>query len=362
MIAPPRKNVASADDWKAVCSDLGWTSGRALLVVHTPSATEYVHRNFGWAGVRAHLVIREEPQPQHLELLEKHAFDEAPFVVGIGGGKALDAAKGAAMWGADFRSVEEMTRLLESGGRVQHSRPSTLVLAPSIASSGSEASRGAIFTVGTKKMGLRGDSLLPDLVVHDAGLWSSLSREGTLHHAFDIFAHLIETTISLRRTPQALEHAGLGLDVLGEWIVRRDAAIADYQFAMDASYHAGVCLGSSSTCLPHRMQYVLGPATHTTHVEGIWFLARSWHALTRERSETRLKEFEGMLRPEVWGGADSGKILARLHEMAAAKVRLERFAILKGREAELAKMVDGDLSADPSYRDVSDIQALMTHD
>lgn len=362
MIAPPRKRVASNGDWKAICSKLNESEEAPLLIVHTPSATAYVHENFAWSRSCKRLIIRHEPEPGDLRSLEAWEFSRSAIVVGIGGGKALDAAKGVAMWGRDFGSVEEMQRLLEAGGRVQFPREKKLLLAPSIASSGSEASRGAIFTVGPKKTGLRGDSLLPDAVIHDSRLWGSLNVGTMVHHAFDIFAHLIETTISLRRTPQTMEHAEAGLAELGNWLIREGAALKSYQLAMDASYHAGVCLGSSSTCMPHRTQYVIGPATDTTHVEGIWFLAKAWHSLTRERSEERLREFEALLHASQWGNTDSGKILAKLHEMAETHVNREKFSLLRGREAEFAAQVDGNLSADPSYRDVSDIQALMTHD
>ena len=38
----------------------------------------------------------------------------------------------------------------------------------------------------------------------------------------------------------------------------------------------GVNLAYSTTCLPHRMQYILGPYTNSRHAEGIISLYKGW--------------------------------------------------------------------------------------
>lgn len=359
-MTPPRKtDVASIRDWQAVCSAAVPALDPArLLVVHTPSASAYVEENFRWAGGSGRLVIASEPAAADFARLETLAAAPS-LVIGIGGGKALDAAKAAAYWGTAFASSRELGQLLAADGKIDVTRGAGLVLAPSIASSGSESSRAAIVSVDGRKTGLRGAGLTADTVVHDSRLWTSLTEPVAWHYAFDILAHLLETTVSLRRSAVSIDYAREGFARLGHWLFRQDGSLAEYQEAMDAAYFAGACLATSSTCLPHRIQYVIGPATDTSHVEGIWYLSPGWLEAAARKCPDRLADAAAMLRPTSFGLAGLREAFSSIHERARSLVRQERFKDLPGAANRLARDVNGDVSADPIYDGAPTIEALI---
>lgn len=354
MRIPGCVDAASAADWRRIVEDVA--GAHELVVVHTPSAAKFVEANFSWHDRMRRFEVLTEPAAETFAELERNPVSSDSIVVGIGGGKALDAAKVVAQW-KEGESVNDLKRCLVSGGVVDH-RPRPLILAPSIASSGSEASKAAILSMGDIKTGLRGECLIADQVILDGRLWQNLDLSTARHFAFDVFAHLVETTVSMRRSSVSMDHARQGMDRLQAWLFRGDSDLRNYREAMVASFDAGVCLATSSTCLPHRVQYVVGPATGTTHVEGIWYLSRPWIRGLQSTARERYKEVEEILG---FGSSDGGLMAAfdRAHTWAAALVRQDRFQTLQGRAATLAARVTGDLDADPTYTDRRLIEQLI---
>ncbi len=361
MITPARKSITSAEAWRGLCKEsMADLDNTGLIIVHTPSARAYVEANFSWAAGSRRLILRNEPSAADFASLDDAGF-RPRLVVGIGGGKALDAAKTVACWGTAYASSNQLADFLLKGGRIEQRRETRLILAPSLASSGSEASKAAIVSAGQLKTGLRGAALMADVVVHDERLWSSVTDEVAGHYAFDIFAHLLETTVSLRRSDASLAHAAEGLARLGHWVFRQNASLAHYREAMEASFSAGLCLATSSTCLPHRIQYVLGPATGTTHVEGIWYLSRGWFPLAAAKCPERIEDAAKMFAPEKLGLTNFEAAFTALHRKAAGLVRRERFADVASNAEKLASHVTGDLAADPVFESVFTIKNILTH-
>ena len=344
--------------------DEGWVRILAgpsvgLFVVYSPSAEAHVARLF--PGVRAEnrWRINREPHLEDFSRFERQPECLPELVVGIGGGRALDAAKVVAHWGRGYRTVGELQRVLQAGGRLGMPDRARLILAPSVASSGSESSKGAIITADSMKSGLRGDSLQPDGVIHDTRLWAGMQSARRRHYAFDVFAHLLETTVSLRRTPVAVAHATTGAGELRHWLVGSDDSPEAYRAAMRAAYHAGVCLANSGTCLPHRIQYVLGPATGTNHVEGIWMLSPAWVERVVTAVPERAQEVACLLDGEKWGQATLAGLVHAIHARTGHGVRREYFRCTRAQAMTLARRVSGDLSADPAYVDLSTIEQLL---
>jgi alcohol dehydrogenase class IV len=359
---PPEKLTAvSAEQWREVCRlSVENLEPSRMVIVHTPSARRHVFENFVWAEKSFKIAMAREPSVEDFAGFEKSAL-QPQLVVGIGGGKALDAAKVIACWGSAFSSCRELSQTLLAGGKIEPARVAKLILVPSLASSGSETSKAAIISVGDHKTGLRGFGLVADKVVYDHRLWASLNIPAVLHYAFDVFAHLLETTVSLRRTEQSLAYASNGFARLGHWLFTQDANLMQYQEAMEASFYAGLCLATSSTCLPHRIQYVTGPATGTTHVEGIWYLSQGWFARVEKCCPDRLAEAAEMFRSESLGLKNFRAAFQLIHQKSAGRVRRHLFSKLPQMGRQLANKVDGDLTADPTFEGIATIEDLIIH-
>jgi alcohol dehydrogenase class IV len=123
-----------------------------------------------------------------------------PFVVGVGGGSALDVAKLAAVIAEDEIPVEDYALCArpfpESGLK--------RILIPTTAGTGSEVTRTAVFTTSKgNKVWAWGHELLPDKVLLDPCLTVSLPADITAATGLDAMVHAIEACTCQNRNPMA---------------------------------------------------------------------------------------------------------------------------------------------------------------
>ena len=123
-----------------------------------------------------------------------------PFVVGVGGGSALDVAKLAAVIAEDEMPAEAYALcarpLPEPGLKI--------ILIPTTAGTGSEVTRTAVFATGKgNKVWAWGPELLPDLVLLDPCLTMSLPADITAATGLDAVVHAIEACTCQSRNPMA---------------------------------------------------------------------------------------------------------------------------------------------------------------
>lgn len=113
-------------------------------------------------------------------------------IVGLGGGSALDVAKGVALTAAEGWSFEE---LLERG-RPPRRLPKLLL--PSTSGSGSEVSQAIVVTdeSGHRKMGLHAPWVVADVAVVDPELTASMPPWVTADTGLDAFIHALEALLA----------------------------------------------------------------------------------------------------------------------------------------------------------------------
>ena len=118
----------------------------------------------------------------------------------------------------------------------------------------------------------------------------------------------------------------------------------------------GINLAFSSTCLPHRIQYVIGPHTGTSHAQGLIALYRGW-----------LWHLQELNMPEWSCLADDlntspQKFLQKVHNL---KTRLDidytlsDLGVSYEELGNIASKVTGTLNLDPSYKDKSSIINIL---
>ncbi len=116
------------------------------------------------------------------------------FIVGLGGGSAIDCAKAAAGIYKEKISVKEY---LDKKINVRK-EPGFFIAIPTTAGTGSEATKNAVLTYTSKKIkiSLRGDVLVPSLVILDPGLTMGLPPELTAFTGMDALTHAVESYFS----------------------------------------------------------------------------------------------------------------------------------------------------------------------
>ncbi|HOB09200.1 MAG TPA: iron-containing alcohol dehydrogenase family protein [Limnochordia bacterium] len=178
------------------------------------------------------------------------------FVIGIGGGSPLDAAKAIAVLAVNSFGPEK----LYDGDYTN--RPLPVVAVPTTAGTGSEVTQYSILTLTNKqtKAGFGDRSLFPRLAFLDYRYTESLELEVTRNTAVDALSHLIEAYLSRR--------AGDFSDILVEAGLRLwSRALPDLKSAafssgmrdslLAASTFGGMAIAHTGTTVVHALGYPL---------------------------------------------------------------------------------------------------------
>jgi alcohol dehydrogenase class IV len=180
--------------------------GRHALVVtgRDPTRAQVLHDRLKSVYLTSTMVsIGHEPTTSDIinATAEARAAN-CDFVIGFGGGAALDAAKAIA---ALLRNGGDLIDYLEViGGAKPLSRPSAPCIAiPTTAGTGAEVTRNAVLTSAEHrvKVSLRSPHLLPRLALVDPELTHTLPPATTASTGLDALTQLIEPYVSSRSNP-----------------------------------------------------------------------------------------------------------------------------------------------------------------
>jgi alcohol dehydrogenase class IV len=184
----------------------------------------------------------------------------AEFVVGIGGGSPLDAAKVAALMARDELPGAEVF----GGAYPKGALP--VVAVPTTAGTGSEVTQYAILTNDAieSKTSVSSDLIFPALAFLDAKYTATLSARAAASTAMDALSHAVESYLSLRSDELSRAAAREALRLLGRAMpslaAAAAAAAADEAARWDlliGSNLAGAAIAQSGTTVVHAMGYSL---------------------------------------------------------------------------------------------------------
>lgn len=257
--------VAAGPGVAARAADL--VEGRCLLV------TDAQVRALGLAdplievlGSRATIFDAVEADPSRATLEAAVAMGEGcEAVIGFGGGSPMDVAKLAAYL---LGSGDDLDILWGVGKATGRRLP--LVMVPTTAGTGSEATPVSVITVGaTEKRGVSSAALVPDWALLDPALTVGLPREATAATGIDAMVHAIEAYTSRhRKNPLSDMLAREALRLLAANLVRVCDVPDDLEArgAMLLGAHlAGVAFANAPVAGVHALAYPLGGHFHVPH-------------------------------------------------------------------------------------------------
>ncbi len=220
------------------------------------------------AGIVPVLFSEVEPEPsletvdQAVELGKKEKCD---FVIGLGGGSALDTAKSVAGLMKLTGSVREFLYNQEI-----KAKGVPFVAIPTTAGSGSEATKNSVLSDKQKgiKISLRSPYLMADLVILDPSLTVSMPPELTALSGMDCLTHACEALVCNTATPLTESLALTSLKMTGENLLEafqhgeneqaRDAMLL-------ASFVAGMSFSNSGLGTVHGLAHPVGARYHISH-------------------------------------------------------------------------------------------------
>ncbi len=187
------------------------------------------------------------------------------LVVGIGGGSALDVAKGAATLAPNGLKALEFV-----GIDTVPKRGLPKILIPTTAGTGSEATRVFVMTDetdNTKKV-VYSNYLLADVAILDPLLTLSLPPGVTADTGMDALVHAIEAYVSINTNPYAELFSLAAISLIAHNLPKAYAkgsnAEARYNLLLAANL-AGTAFTSGGLGAVHGLAYVLGTEYHLSH-------------------------------------------------------------------------------------------------
>ncbi len=188
---------------------------------------------------------------------------QADFIIAIGGGSPMDAAKAIALLACqDIPKAQLFT---------QQPRGKTLPLIciPTTAGTGSEVTQYSVLTNDAQKTktSLAAPCLFPQAALLDGKYMMRLPRTATIHTALDAFSHLVESALSKSASVWSKKLALKGIKMLQPYLSRLDASewsLEDRDALLQTSLLGGVVIAQTSTTAVHLMGY---PLTYFHHID-----------------------------------------------------------------------------------------------
>lgn len=189
--------------------------------------------------------------------------NQVDFIIGIGGGSPLDAAKAIAM----------MTAHPECDADVLYQNRELdylpVIAVPTTAGTGSEVTPWSILTIHAKRTKQSiPHKIFPAAALIDASYLEYLPKRVRISTAVDTLAHLIESHLSVRATDYSRIFTREGL---AAWAKIKENAgndrmsEEDYHHMMYACTMGGIAITHTGTGLPHALSYMLTYETGLPH-------------------------------------------------------------------------------------------------
>ncbi len=264
MFYCPVKIISASEAMQKAKAELSPLGGKALIVTGKTSAKlsgAYddclsVLNELGVKSVLYH-GIGENPSLESI-MLGKMLFHEnnCNFVIGIGGGSPIDAAKAISLAAANNLDAQQLyqTDLF--------AKAYPIVAIPTTSGTGSEVTQYSVLTdvQHKKKAGFGHPLAFPKLAILDARYTQSMTEKVTLHTGLDALSHLLEGIYSNQRTPLVSPLIYKGIANIMEYlrvVLNEPDNLMAREKLMQASLYGGMVIAQGSTTLQHSIGYPL---------------------------------------------------------------------------------------------------------
>jgi alcohol dehydrogenase len=212
------------------------------------------------------------------------------FIVALGGGSVMDAAKAIAMMATNEGDLWDYVHGGTGKGQTIANDPLPLVCITTTAGTGSEADQWGVVTneETNEKIGVGGyDSLFPVLSIIDPELMATVPPEFTAFQGFDALFHATESYISTFASDMSDMYALTAIENVGRYLARavRDGSDREAREKMAfANTVAGVVMTISVTTSEHSLEHAMS-AYHPElpHGAGLIMLSMAFHGFFIER-------------------------------------------------------------------------------
>lgn len=247
--------------------------------------------------------------------------------VGIGGGAAMDLAKAVSAMVTNWKLTENgekhsVLAYLEgvgNGAKIVND-PIPVVLMPTTAGSGAEATKNAVIASYDPpfKKSLRDNRLFARAILIDPEWTVSNSPTVTAYSGMDALTQLFESYISRKATPvpQALALQGLRVGFHALETVYREPTNREAREKMaHAAFLSGVCLANSGLGLAHGIAPALGTYARVPHGLACAMLLGKALRVNADVSRERLVTLANVLFPSIYFSNQEAAVQKLIYEV-----------------------------------------------
>lgn len=253
------------------------------------------------AGVDSELFAQVEPNPLKATVMRGGAAARAchcDFLVALGGGSTIDAAKGIAVVAVNEGDLWDYISFGSGKNKPITKRPLPILAIPTTAGTGSETDMGGVITNPDthEKTPIKDPGLFPFLAIIDPELMLTVPARLTAYQGFDALFHNLEGYISNKAslmsdmiTLEAVRCLARNLPL----VITDGSNLAAREAMAFGSYLGGLSMVVSSTVSEHSLEHSLS-AFHQElpHGAGLIMLSRAYFAflLQKQVCDDRLVE------------------------------------------------------------------------
>jgi len=230
--------------------------------------TDKVMKLLEGSSVEATLYDNIPPNPP-VEIVDEGAKiarkEGCDVIIGLGGGSALDAAKGVAVVASHGKSLWDY---IGEGKVTKKTLP--IIAIPTTAGTGSETTPYSVFT---NKKTLRKDAInspytFPKIAIVDPALMRSMPPELTADTGFDALAHAVEAYLSLNANPFSDTLAMKAISLINDSLVEVTKNGENLKLRANmalASSLAGMAIAQAGVVAGHGFGMSIGGILDTPH-------------------------------------------------------------------------------------------------
>jgi alcohol dehydrogenase len=247
----------------------GLPGNRALIVTTAGQSVKkygYLKRleeQLDMCGVSHVLFDKILPNPviEHVHEGAKAAKENGcDFVIGLGGGSAIDSAKSIAVMAANPGSYWDYVHGGSGAGLPVPNDPLPIVAVTTTAGTGTEADPWTVITNGEEKIGFGYEKTFPVLSVVDPELMMTVPPRLTAYQGFDALFHSAEGYINKAASPVSDLYALKAIELIGNSLATAVKTGGDEQARADvalANTLSGMVESTSSCTSEHSLAHAL---------------------------------------------------------------------------------------------------------
>jgi len=272
------------------------------------------------------------------------------FVLGLGGGSSIDAAKSIAVMATNPGTYWDYMAGGSGGEKMPPSKALPLVAIPTTAGTGTEVDPWTVITKTetNEKIGWGIPDTFPVLSIVDPELMLSVPARMTAYTGVDAFCHAVECYLAVVNQPASDSHALEAISLITQYlpIAVKDGSNMEARSKLAwASTEAGICESLSCCISHHSMEHAISAYfPDTPHGAGLALLSVAYFSFLAERCPDRFGAMAKAMGADISGLSQQDQAAAfidclkqLLADIGIAEEKLSDYGVTKDDIPRLAQ-------------------------